>query len=121
MTADQLITFAAVAESGSISLAAQALHLTQPAVSGQLRLLQDSFGQPLYRRAGRGIQLTAVGEHVAVIARQMRQGYERARNLRSAIAELREGTLAIGASTTPASYLLPYMIAAFREKHPGIA
>lgn len=121
MTPDQLITFAAVAESGSISLAAQALHLTQPAVSGQLRLLQASFGQPLYRRAGRGIQLTSVGEHVAVIARQMRQSYERARNLRVAIAELQEGTLAIGASTTPASYLLPYMIAAFREQHPGLA
>lgn len=121
MTPDQLLTFAAVAESGSISRAAELLHLTQPAVSGQLRLLQEAFGQPLYRRAGRGIRLTATGEDLAVLARQMRQTYERARDLRAAIAGLRAGSLAIGASTTPASYLLPYMVAAFRRKYPAIA
>lgn len=121
MTPDQLLTFAAVAETGSISRAATLLHLTQPAVSGQLRLLQEAFGQPLYRRAGRGIRLTPTGEHLATIARQMRLTYERARELRTAIAGLRAGSLAIGASTTPASYLLPYLVAAFRRQYPAIA
>lgn len=120
MTPDQLLTFAAVAESGSISRAADILHLTQPAVSGQLRLLQEDFGQPLYRRAGRGIRLTETGEHLAALARQMRQTYERIRDLRIAIAGLRAGSLAIGASTTPASYLLPYMVAAFRRSYPAV-
>ncbi|WP_224019604.1 helix-turn-helix domain-containing protein, partial [Burkholderia vietnamiensis] len=62
MTPDQLITFAAVAEHLNISRAAVALHLSQPAVSGQLRVLQDEFGEPLYQRDGRGIRLTPVGE-----------------------------------------------------------
>ena len=48
MTPEQLITFATVAEHGNISHAAQALHLSQPAVSGQLKLLQEAFGEPLY-------------------------------------------------------------------------
>ena len=52
MTPDQLITFAAVAEHLNISHAALALHLSQPAVSGQLRQLQEEFGEPLYRRHG---------------------------------------------------------------------
>jgi len=120
MTPDQLITFAAVAESGSISQAAEALHLSQPAVSGQLRLLQEDFGEPLYRRQGRGIRLTATGEQLAGMARQLRQTYERARSLREAIAGLQTGSLAIGASTTPASYLLPYVVADFRRCHPRI-
>ncbi|RBL66290.1 LysR family transcriptional regulator, partial [Pseudomonas sp. MWU13-2625] len=60
MTPDQLITFAAVAEHLNISHAAVSLHLSQPAVSGQLRLLQDEFGEPLYQREGRGIRLTPV-------------------------------------------------------------
>jgi DNA-binding transcriptional LysR family regulator len=120
MTPDQLITFAAVAESGSISQAAESLHLSQPAVSGQLRLLQEDFGEPLYRREGRGIRLTATGEQLAGMARQLRQTYERARRLREAIAGLQAGSLAIGASTTPASYLLPYIVADFRQYHPRI-
>ncbi|WP_010115171.1 LysR family transcriptional regulator, partial [Burkholderia oklahomensis] len=65
MTPDQLITFAAVAEHRNISRAALALHLSQPAVSGQLRQLQDAFGEPLYQRDGRGVRLTPVGEALA--------------------------------------------------------
>lgn len=120
MTPDQLITFAAVAELESISRAAEALHLSQPAVSGQLRLLQEDFGQPLYRREGRGIRLTATGEQLAGMARQLRQTFQRAQRLREAITGLQAGSLAIGASTTPASYLLPYVVAEFRRRHPCI-
>lgn len=120
MTPDQLITFAAVAELGSISQAADALHLSQPAVSGQLRLLQEDFGEPLYRREGRGIRLTPTGQQLAGMARQLRQTYDRARRLREAIAGLQAGSLSIGASTTPASYLLPYVVADFRRCHPRI-
>src|SRR5690606_28152894 len=120
MTPDQLLTFAVVAELGNISRAADALHLSQPAVSGQLRLLQDAFAQPLYRRVGRGIQLTPAGEELAGLARQLRQTYDRARWLREAMAGLQTGSVMIGASTTPASYLLPYQVADFRSAYPTI-
>ncbi|KWO60253.1 LysR family transcriptional regulator [Burkholderia ubonensis] len=121
MTPDQLITFAAVAEHLNISRAALALHLSQPAVSGQLRLLQDEFGEPLYQRDGRGIRLTPVGEQLAQYANALRDTFAQARAFRDAVRGLDAGTLRIGASTTPASYLLPYLIAAFQPTAPRVA
>lgn len=121
MTPDQLLTFATVAELGNISHAAEALHLSQPAVSGQLKLLQESFGEPLYRRDGRGIRLTAVGEQVAAYAARLRQDYRQAVALRDSLRGLETGALRIGASTTPASYLLPYLIAEFHQRYPAVA
>ncbi|WP_323118678.1 LysR family transcriptional regulator [Burkholderia alba] len=121
MTPDQLITFAAVADHRNISRAALALHLSQPAVSGQLRQLQEEFGEPLYQRDGRGVRLTPVGEQLAYYAAQLRDTYAQARAYRDAVRGLEHGTLRIGASTTPASYLLPYLIAAFQPLAPGVS
>lgn len=121
MTPEQLITFATVAEHGNISRAAVALHLSQPAVSGQLRLLQDEFGEPLYQRDGRGIRLTAAGEQLLGHAERLRETFAQAHALRDALRGLERGTLRIGASTTPASYLLPYLIAAFHKRYPDVA
>lgn len=74
---EQLITFSVVAEYGSVSKAAEVLHLSQPAVSGQLRNLQEQVGQPLYQRRARGIELTNAGEELLpyahAIARNVRQ------------------------------------------------
>src|SRR5476649_693839 len=121
MTPDQLITFATVAEHSNISRAALALHLSQPAVSGQLRQLQDEFGEPLYQREGRGIRLTAAGEQLAVYATRIRETVGQAHAYRNALRGLERGTLRIGASTTPASYLLPYLIADFHRRHPEVS
>ncbi len=120
MNADQLLTFAAVAEHLNISHAATALHLSQPAVSGQLRQLQDEFGESLYRRHGRGVQLTAVGEQLAHYAVQLRDVYGQVRAYRDAVRGLEQGRLRIGASTTTASYVLPYLIAEFQARVPGV-
>jgi DNA-binding transcriptional LysR family regulator len=120
MTPDQLITFAAVAEHRNISRAAIALHLSQPAVSGQLRQLQDEFGEPLYVRDGRGVKLTPTGEQLASYAIRLRDTWRQAHQYRDALRGLERGTLRIGASTTPASYLLPYLIAGFRRLHPDV-
>lgn len=120
MTPEQLITFATVAEHGNISHAALALHLSQPAVSGQLKLLQEEFGEPLYQRAGRGVRLTAAGEQLLGHAQRLRETFRQAQALRDALRGLERGTLRIGASTTPASYLLPYLIADFRQRYPDV-
>jgi DNA-binding transcriptional LysR family regulator len=120
MTPDQLITFAAVAEHLNISRAALALHLSQPAVSGQLRQLQDEFGEPLYQRDGRGVRLTPAGEQLAGYAARLRDTWRQAHAYRDALRGLESGTLRIGASTTPASYLLPYLIAAFHRLYPDV-
>ncbi|CAH2918697.1 MAG: Transcriptional regulator YeiE, LysR family [uncultured Paraburkholderia sp.] len=120
MTPDQLITFAAVAEHLNISRAALALHLSQPAVSGQLRQLQDEFGEPLYQRDGRGVRLTPVGEQLAQYAARRRDTWRQAHAYRDALRGLEHGTLRIGATTTPASYLLPYLLADFHRRYPEV-
>lgn len=61
---EQLITFSVVAEYGSVSKAGELLNLSQPAVSGQLKALQEQVGQPLYLRKARGIVLTPAGEQL---------------------------------------------------------
>ncbi|MFM0527012.1 LysR family transcriptional regulator [Paraburkholderia strydomiana] len=121
MTPDQLITFAAVAEHLNISRAAVALHLSQPAVSGQLRQLQAEFGEPLYQREGRGVRLTPAGEQLASYAARLRDTWRQAHAYRDALRGLEQGTLRIGATTTPASYLLPYLIADFHRRYPDVA
>lgn len=120
MTADQLITFAVVAERLNISRAAEVLHLSQPAVSGQLRQLQDEFGEPLYRRDGRGIRLTPSGAQLAEYALKVRDAFGQAQAYRDALRGVARGTLRIGASTTIASYLLPYLIADFQRLYPEV-
>lgn len=120
MTPDQLITFSVVAEHGNISQAARAMHLSQPAVSGQLQALQQAFGEALYRRQGRGIALTPAGERLLVPAQRVRAAMQAALDERQLNQTLAGGTLRIGASTTPASYLLPEAVAHFKQHHPGI-
>ncbi|CAM2153958.1 LysR family transcriptional regulator, low CO2-responsive transcriptional regulator [Pararobbsia alpina] len=120
MTPEQLLTFAAVAEHGNISRAARALFLSQPAVSGQLRQLEDEFGEPLYHREGRGITLTETGRQLALHAERLRTDFREALAFRDALRSLDAGHLRIGASTTPASYLLPYLIAEFHRRHAGV-
>jgi DNA-binding transcriptional LysR family regulator len=120
MTPEQLITFAAVAERLNISRAAEALHLSQPAVSGQLRQLQEEFGEPLYRREGRGVRLTPSGAQLAEYALKVRDSFRQAQAYRDALRGVARGTLRIGASTTIASYLLPYLIADFQRRYPDV-
>jgi DNA-binding transcriptional LysR family regulator len=121
MTPDQLITFATVAEHLNISRAAVALHLSQPAVSGQLRALQEEFGEPLYHRDGRGVRLTPSGTQLAEYAARLRETYREAQAYRDALRGLERGMLRVGASTTLASYVLPYLIAAFQGRFPEIS
>ena len=69
VAADEIRTFAVFAETVSLSAAARALHLTQPAVHAHLKRLSGRLGVPLYQRAGRGLVLTREGIEVAAFAR----------------------------------------------------
>lgn len=115
----QLQVFLAVVETGSYSGAAQRLHLTQPAVSRQVRLLQEHLGVRLLRRSGRRMLPTHAGERLAEAARQM---LGMARQLEQEMALLRgeaSGMLRIGGSGTPAWHILGRLLPAFRLEHPG--
>ena len=74
----------------------------------------------LYLRDGRGVRLTPTGEQLAAYAARLRDSWRDAFAFRDALRGLDSGTLRIGASTTPASYLLPYLVAAFHRRFPGV-
>lgn len=117
---EQLITFAVVVREGGIGAAAQRLHLTQPAVSNQLRKLQSAIGEPLYRRAGRGIVLTGVGQRLYGEAQRLADAHASAEALAEAMSAGEGGLVRIAASQTVGAYLLPAAVAAFRAVAPGV-
>ncbi|MFN3267179.1 MAG: LysR family transcriptional regulator [Deinococcales bacterium] len=78
LSSEYLIVFATVAELGSVSRAAERLHLSQPAVSGQLKALQELVGEPLYERHPRGISLTEAGKMLLPQANAVMRSLNRA-------------------------------------------
>ena len=119
VTLRQLRTFRTVAARGNISAAARELHLTQPAVSMQLRELEECCGVALYERAGRGIQLTEAGRELAAAAASVLETLRGTQERLDALRGLRTGLLRLSVVST-AKYFAPTVLAAFRGGHPGI-
>ena len=115
----QLAAFHAVSRLGSVSRAASELHLTQPAVSIQLKLLEESAGAPLLEKEGRGVRLTAAGELMADYAARILDLWREAGDEMAAQRGVFSGTLRVGAVTT-AEYLLPPLLVAFAGHQPGV-
>ena len=113
----QLAAFNAVARLGSVSRAASELHLTQPAVSIQLKLLEESAGAPLLEREGRGVRLSGAGELMADYAARILDLWREAGDEMAAQQGVFSGTLRVGAVTT-ADYLLPPLLVAFASGNP---
>ncbi|MDR6536499.1 LysR family transcriptional regulator [Variovorax soli] len=115
----QLTTFHAVARLGSVSLAADEMHLTQPAVSIQIGTLEESAGTPLLQRTGRGIRLTEAGELLAGYAGRILDLWREAGEEMATLRGVFSGTLRVGAITT-AEYLLPPILVNFAKEHPKV-
>jgi DNA-binding transcriptional LysR family regulator len=115
----QLATFHAVARLGSVSAAADEMHLTQPAVSLQIAALEESARTPLLQRTGRGIRLTEAGEMLDVYARRILELWREAGEEMATLQGVFSGTLRVGAITT-AEYLLPPMLVTFANEHPQV-
>jgi len=117
---DQILSFVEVVRQGSIGGAAKARHLTQPAVSNQLRQLQQDIGEELYRRQGRGVALTATGEAFYAHALAVEQALQAATTFAEGLHGLQAGRVRVASSQTIAGSLLPAVLAAFQQRHPGI-
>lgn len=115
----QLQSLVLVARHESVSRAAEAMHVTQPAVSLQLRTLEDIAGIALTRKVGRNIQLTAAGEVMATFSERILRLLEQAGDELAALQGVTSGTLRIGAVTT-AEHLLPPMLVPFTIKRPDV-
>lgn len=115
-----LTTLCAVIDRGSFSAAAESLGISQPAVSAQIRSLEDRLGERLLDRSGRGVAVTEAGRVVEEYARRMiALEADLTRELGEA-GERVTGRLELGSSTGPGEVLLPPLLADFRAAHPDV-
>ncbi len=119
LTIRQLRALAAVEAAGSITAAASQLHLTQPAVTLQLRNLQALAGLPLIQRTGDGMLLTDAGREVQRLTARIEAALLDCEASLEMIAGRNSGRVSIGAVST-AKYFVPFAIAAFSKKFPKI-
>lgn len=116
----QLRAFCYAARLGSVTKAAERVLSSQPAVSLQIRSLEEHIGVALFDRNGPRIALTPAGRSLCERALPLVEGLDRLPDAFAEAFEGRVGTLNIGASETTASFLLPRYLAAFGESHDGI-
>ncbi len=120
MTLNQLRTFLAVVESGSVRAAAQDLVVTQAAVSASLAALQKSLGVALLEPDGRGLRLTTAGQAYAGYVRRVLGLLDEAGRAAAAAADPEHGELRIAAVTTAAEQILPGLLSGFRTRYPRL-
>lgn len=111
--------FCTVAEKGSIGLAAQMLHITQPALTRSIKKIEEGVGEPLFERTSQGVRLTQLGQmllpHVQTILAEADRAIAQCKEMRG------QGTtrLKIGISPNFASYVIPEALPPFHEHYPG--
>ena len=116
----RLVVFRKVAEQLSFRKAAEELYLTQPAVSLQIKALEEDLGVKLFDRAGTHIKLTEAGEILLGYAEQVSSLLVQAEHDIAASSGNHAGHLALGASTTIAQYVLPRFLGEFQRQYPRV-
>jgi DNA-binding transcriptional LysR family regulator len=120
VTVRQLQVFVAVAEQLSLARVAEQLRLTPSAVSFQIRKIEEQTGFELFERIGRGVALTDAGATLLAYARLMLQSLEVADQAMAGLRGADSGRVRLGLVST-AKYIVPHMIARFRETAPNVA
>ena len=122
MKLQQLRYLAAIVENGlNISAAAEKLHTSQPGVSRQIKLLEDELGFELFIREGRSLtRLTQSGQRVVERAQRILRETQAIKGMSLDVRDSQRGTLSIATTHTQARYVLPPVIAKFREKYPKV-
>src|SRR6201991_818352 len=119
VTLRQMKAFASVARHLSFTRAAQELHLTQPAVSQQIKLLEEEVGLPLFEKIGRKVQLAPAGTELLTFATQTIELMREATEALAAMRGLKRGVLKLGAVST-AKYFAPSLLSAFAPAYPEV-
>ena len=120
-TLKQLRAFCQIARLGSVSRAAEALYLSQPAVSLQLGALERELGLQLFERYGRRLTLSREGQELYDLARPLVDGLDTLHtDFRERLRGLDAGELNIAAGSSTIQYLLPELVGQFREQHPDV-
>jgi len=120
MTIRQLEVFLAIAHAQSFSRAAERIHLSQPTLSEHMKQLEEELDVQLFVRHSRSVSLTEAGRVFEDYATRVVATLAAGKNAIAELDGLERGSLVVGASTTPGTYVLPARIARFREQYPGI-
>ncbi|MCG5516299.1 MULTISPECIES: LysR family transcriptional regulator [Ectothiorhodospira] len=116
----RLQVFYTVARLLSFTKAAEALHMTQPAVTFQVRQLEEHFNTRLFDRTHNRVSLTEAGRAAFRYAERIFEAYGEMENAIREITGDVSGALTLGASTTIAEYMLPALLGNFKRKHPEV-
>ncbi|MFD2180530.1 LysR family transcriptional regulator [Rhodoplanes azumiensis] len=119
ITLKQLRLIDSAAALGSFAAAAEANHVTPPAVTMQMRQLEEEIGLPLFDRDGRGLTPTAAGQELLLAARKVEAALGECREALASLKSLDAGRVTVGVVST-AKYFAPRMLAAFAKKHPKV-
>ncbi|MFF5563294.1 LysR family transcriptional regulator [Streptomyces sp. NPDC012623] len=120
MQFQQLLYFVAVAETRHFTRAAERVHVSQPSLSQQIRALEKELGAELLSRARGNVSLTDAGEALLPLARRILADTETARVEVQELVQLRRGRVRLGAPPSLCTGLLPEVLRAFHDLHPGI-
>ena len=120
MSDRRLQVFHAVAGVLSFTRAAEQLHMTQPAVTHQIRQLEEELNARLFDRSNNRISLTAAGQQVMNHASRILALYDDMQESVNALTGDRTGLVTLGASTTIAEYMLPGLLGDFRRQFPDV-
>lgn len=120
MNLRHLEAFVRVADQGGFTRAAEALYLTQPTVSGQVKELEQELGVALFDRLSRAVEPTEAGRLLLPEARRILEARDRLLERAAAYRGLLWGRLRVDASTIPGEYLLPSLLAGFKKAHPEV-
>ncbi len=119
VTLRQLNVFEAVARNLSFTRAAEQLHLSQPAVSMQVRQLEESVGLELFEKLGKKIQLSEAGRELHHYSQSINRQLREAEEVLESLKGLSRGRLKLAVAST-VNYFAPRLLAAFSRRHPGI-
>jgi len=117
---NQLRTFCQAAKHGSYTAAAEKLYVTQPAVTAQMKLLEDHCNLKLFKKRGRKVYLTDEGKTLYQYARKIFDYEREIEDVMEDMRKLKRGILRLGTTKTYARYFMPFMITSFRETYPHI-
>ena len=120
MNLHQLHTFQVVAKHCSYVRAAEELHFSQPAVSAQIRHLENTLGVKLFEQIGRKTHLTQAGEELYIYSQKIFSIIDETMELMEMLRSPHHGRLSVGADTTVGSYVIPGLLGKFRQSFPAV-
>jgi DNA-binding transcriptional LysR family regulator len=119
MNIDELRWFVAVAEQGRVTQAAEELHISQPALSRALSRMQRELGVSLFDRTGRTLRLNRYGRLYLDHARRTIAEYDAGQRALEELSGDEQGLVSLGFAPTLSTWLVPALVSAFRDEHPG--